>query len=84
MNRDLPELGLEFEKLERFNLEAATGGALFKRRCSWKNSKIYRKRPLLESLFYRKESPTQVLSCEFLEILNNSFFYRTPLGDRFY
>ena len=28
MNRDLPELGFEFEKLKRFNLEIATGGAL--------------------------------------------------------
>ena len=27
MNRDLLELGFEFEKLERFNLETATGGA---------------------------------------------------------
>ena len=28
MNMDLLELGFEFEKLERFNLETATGGAL--------------------------------------------------------
>ena len=28
VNRDLLELGFEFEKLERFNLETATGGAL--------------------------------------------------------
>ena len=28
MNRDLPELGFEFEKLKRFTLEIATGGAL--------------------------------------------------------
>ena len=27
MNRDLPELGFEFEILETFNLETATGGA---------------------------------------------------------
>ena len=27
-SRDLPELGFEFEKLERFNLQTATGGAL--------------------------------------------------------
>ena len=31
MNRDLPQLGFEFEKLERFNLETATGGALSKK-----------------------------------------------------
>ena len=30
MNRDMAELGFEFEKLERFNLETATGGALIK------------------------------------------------------
>ena len=28
MNSDLPELGFEFEKLKRFTLEIATGGAL--------------------------------------------------------
>ena len=28
VNRDLPELGFEFEKLEKFNLETATRGAL--------------------------------------------------------
>ena len=28
MNRGLPESGFEFEKLERFSLETATGGAL--------------------------------------------------------
>ena len=31
MNRDLPQFGLEFEKMERFNPEAATGAALQKR-----------------------------------------------------
>ena len=33
--------------------------------------------------FTEKETLTQVFSCEFLEILNNSFIYRTPLGDSF-
>ena len=28
VNRDVPELGFEFEKLERFYRESATGGAL--------------------------------------------------------
>ena len=28
---------------------------------------------------YQKETPTQVFSCEYCEILKNSFFYRTPL-----
>ena len=25
-----------------------------------------------------RETPTQVFSCEYCEIFNNSFFYRTP------
>ena len=33
---------------------------------------------MLES-FYEKETPTQVLSCEYRKISKNSFFYRTPL-----
>ena len=28
MNRDLPEIGFEFEKMGRFNPETATAGAL--------------------------------------------------------
>ena len=28
---------------------------------------------------YLKETPAQVFSCEYCEIFNNSFFYRTPL-----
>ena len=31
----------------------------------------------------RKDAPAQVFSCEFLEIPNNTFFYRTPLGNSF-
>ena len=31
MNRDLPEFGFGFDKTERFNPEAATEGALWKR-----------------------------------------------------
>ena len=57
MNRGLPELRFEFEKLKRFNLETATGGAL-KRMMFLKNRKIQRKIPVLESLFYQKETPT--------------------------
>ena len=55
MKRDLPEFGFEFEKMERFNPEAATGGALW--RCkeedakSWQNSQ---KTPVLDSLFLSK------------------------------
>ena len=36
---------------------------------------------MLESLLnklYLKDTPAQVLSCEFCEIFKNSFFYRTP------
>ena len=57
MNRGLPELRFEFEKLKRFNLETTTGGAL-KRMMFVKNRKIQRKIPVLESLFYQKETPT--------------------------
>ena len=31
MNRDLPELGFEFEKLGKYNLETPTAGALKKK-----------------------------------------------------
>ena len=30
------------------------------------------------SSFIKKETPTQVFSCEFCEITTNIFFYRTP------
>ena len=43
---------------------------------SVKNVQHFQKTPVLGSLFYQKETPTQVFSCEFLEILNNSFFYK--------
>ena len=36
---------------------------------------------LIKSLFYnfiKKETPTQVFSCEFCEIFKNNFFHRTP------
>ena len=51
--------------------------------------KIYRKIPALESSFYncwrtckfiKKEIPTQVFSCEFFEIFENTF-YQPPLRD---
>ena len=34
---------------------------------------------LCQSLFIKKETLVQVLSCEFGEISKNTFFYRTPL-----
>ena len=48
-----------------------------------------KKKPVLESLFnkfaglnvcifIKKETATQMLSCEYCEIFKNSFFYRTP------
>ena len=44
------------------------------------------KTTVLESLFnkvadlqlYQKHTPTQVFSCEYREIFQNNFFYRTP------
>ena len=33
---------------------------------------------MLESLFYKRETLAQVFSCEFCEISNNTYFYRTP------
>ena len=50
MSRDLPELGFEFEKLERFNLETAAGGAL-KKNIFVKNYKIHIKTSVLQSPF---------------------------------
>ena len=32
-----------------------------------------------KQLFIKKETPTQVFSCEFCEIFKNSFSYGTPL-----
>ena len=33
---------------------------------------------LCESLFFKKETQAQMLSCEFCEISKNTFLYRTP------
>ena len=33
----------------------------------------------LQAFFIKKETLTQVFSCEFSEIFKNSFFHRTPL-----
>ena len=82
MNMDLPELGFEYEKLEKFNLETTTGGTLSKK-MFLKKLKNSLENTCVGVSFYRKETPTQVFSFEFLEILNNSFFYRTHLGDSF-
>ena len=44
---------------------------------------IHRKTPVQESpkglQRYQKETLAQVFSCEFCEISNNTFLYRTPL-----
>ena len=49
--------------------------------------KIHRKTPVPESLFWnkvaacnfiKKETLTQVFSCEFCQISKNTYFYRTP------
>ena len=63
---------------------------VFQNRCSKKFRILYRKKPVLESLFdkscrpesfqtYEKETPTQMFSCEYCESFKNSFFYRTLL-----
>ena len=70
-------------KQERLNLETATGGALQKKMFV-KKLQHSQKNACDGVPFYWKETPTQVFSCEFLEILNNSFFSRTSLGDSFY
>ena len=33
---------------------------------------------MLESLFYKVETPTQEVSCEISQSFKNTFFYRTP------
>ena len=45
-----------------------------------KNFEMFSGKHLCRSLFfsYEKETPTQVLSCEYYEVFKNSFFYRTP------
>ena len=45
----------------------------YKKSCSWKFRNIYRKTPVLASLF-SKETSTQVLSCKYYEIFKNTYF----------
>ena len=48
---------------------------------SWMRT-IYWKTPAPEACnFVKKETLTQVLSCEFYEFFKNTVFYRTPPGD---
>ena len=68
MNRDLPQFGLEFEKMERFNPEAATGAALQKR-LFLKKLKNSQKKSLYCILFYQKESPHRCFSVNFYKFL---------------
>ena len=49
----------------------------FQKSCSQKFCNIYRKTPVLESLF-NKLTSTRVLSCEYYIISENTFFHRTP------
>ena len=35
---------------------------------------------MLASLFFLKETPAQVFSCEYCDIFKNTFFHRTPLN----
>ena len=41
-------------------------------------SKTHRKTPVSESLFDKKETPTQVFFCEFCDVFTNIVFYRAP------
>ena len=50
---------------------------VFQKSCSQKFRNIYRKTPVLESLF-NKLTSTRVLSCEYYIISENTFFHRTP------
>ena len=45
-----------------------------KKRCSWKFRKTHRKAPPPEPFFLKKETVTQIFSCEFSEISKNAFF----------
>ena len=54
---------------------------LYKRSCSYKFSNIHRKPPVFKSHFnkiadltYLKETPTEVFSCEYCEILKSTYF----------
>ena len=61
----------------------------FQNRCSYKFPEIHKKKSVLESLFnkatglmafnfIKKEAPSQVFSCEYHKMFENSFFYGTP------
>ena len=45
-----------------------------KKRCSGKFRKCHKKKPVLESVFNKKETPTQIFSCEICEISKNTHF----------
>ena len=68
MNRDLPELGIEFEKMDRFNWEAATGGALQKKVFVKKSQNSQKNTFVGVPFISKKDSDTGV----FLSIFGNS------------
>ena len=62
------------------NFQKQLFAGVLENRCCQKFRKIHRKTPVLESEacnFIKKETPTQVLSCEFCEIFENTNFHRT-------
>ena len=63
---------------------------VLQKRCSQKFGNIRKKTPVLEShfdkvaglkawIFIKAETPTQVFSCEYCEIIKNNFFLEHPL-----
>ena len=70
-----------FQKSSRWQMFSKTGVLM--------NSLIFTRKYVLESLFnkvtglmacnfIKKETPTQVFSCEYHKMFENSFFYGTP------
>ena len=52
---------------------------ILQNRFSLKFCNGHRKTPVLESLFNKKDTPTQVFSCEYSKIYESNFLYRTSL-----
>ena len=69
--------------------ETATEGVLYEKmfleisQNSQENTRAFLMKPEACN-FIKKETLSQVFSCEFCEISKKHLFYRTPLGDYFY
>ena len=75
-----------FQKFWKTKTQKQPPEVFCKKRFSYKFRKIHRKTPVPEPKacnFIKKESLTQVFSCEFCKISKNTFFYRTPPDDCF-